>query len=56
MRWPVCAAAETEANLTAELAAAYAKDDPATIDGITELLNRNGQTELAQKLSGATHP
>jgi predicted Zn-dependent protease len=45
-----------EANLTAELAAAYAKDDPATIDGLAELLNRNGQTELSQKLSATTHP
>ena len=45
-----------EANLTAELAAAYAKDDPATIDSLTDLLNRNGQTELAGKLSGTGHP
>jgi tetratricopeptide (TPR) repeat protein len=45
-----------EANLTAELAAAYAKDDPATIDSLAELLNRNGQTELAVRLSGNAHP
>ena len=45
-----------EANLTAELAAAYAKDDPATIDSLAELLHRNGQAELAQKLSGTPHP
>ena len=44
-----------EGNLTAELAAAYAKDDPATIDGLTDLLNRNGQAELAQKLSGTAN-
>ena len=45
-----------EANLTAELAAAYAKDDPATIDSLAELLNRNGQTQLALRLSGKAHP
>ena len=45
-----------EANLTAELAAAYSKDDPATIDSLTDLLNRNGQGELAGKLSGTAHP
>ena len=45
-----------EANLTAELAAAYAKDDPATIDSIAELLHRNGQPQLAERLSGSPHP
>jgi tetratricopeptide (TPR) repeat protein len=45
-----------EANLTAELTAVYAKDDPATLDGLAGLLNRNGQTELAQKLIGSAHP
>jgi predicted Zn-dependent protease len=45
-----------EANLTAELAAASAKDDPATMDSLAELLNRNGQAELALKLAGAAHP
>lgn len=45
-----------EANLAAELAAAYAKDDPATLDNLAELLKRNGQTELAQKLTGSAHP
>jgi len=44
-----------EANLTAELAAAYARDDPATIDSLSELLNRNGQAELARKLSGTSN-
>ena len=43
-----------EANLTAELAAAYAKDDPATLDALQDLLNRNGQSELAARLSGTT--
>ena len=33
----------------------YAKDDPATIDSLAELLHRNGQSELAQKLSGTSH-
>jgi predicted Zn-dependent protease len=46
----------TEANLTAELVAAYAKDDPATIDSLAELLNLNGETELALRLSGRAHP
>ncbi len=45
-----------EANLTAELAAAYAKDDPATIDSLAEVLHRNGQEELAFKLSGKPRP
>jgi len=42
-----------EANLTAELAAAYAKDDPAILDGLSDLLRRNGQTELALRLGGS---
>ena len=45
-----------EANLTAELAAAYAKDDQATLDSLAALLTRNGQTEVAQRLSANAHP
>lgn len=45
-----------EANLTAELAAAYAKDDPAILDSLSDLLHRNGQAELAQKLAGTARP
>jgi predicted Zn-dependent protease len=44
-----------DANLTAELAAAYAKDDPATLDALQELLSRNGQAELAARLSSSVH-
>jgi len=40
-----------DANLTAELAAAYAKDDPATTERIVALLNTNGQTDLAKRLA-----
>ena len=45
-----------EADLTAELAAAYARDDPATIDSLAALLTRNGQTEMIQRLSTTAHP
>lgn len=41
-----------EANLTAELAADYGKDDPAMLQRIVDLLNSNHQTELAQRLAG----
>jgi tetratricopeptide (TPR) repeat protein len=39
-----------EANLTAEIAAAYAHDDPELLDDVEELLRRNGQPGLAEKL------
>ena len=45
-----------EADLTAELLRAYAKDDPQVMQSLVDLLNRNQQTELAQKLSSATAP
>lgn len=41
-----------DANLTAELAAAYAKDDPATLDALEGLLKQNGQADVAARLSG----
>jgi tetratricopeptide (TPR) repeat protein len=42
-----------EANLTAEIAAAYAHGDPQLLDDLEELLRKNGQPRLAEKLKGA---
>jgi tetratricopeptide (TPR) repeat protein len=41
----------TDANLTAETAAAYGKNKPEVMKELNDLLMRNGQTELAQRLS-----
>ncbi len=41
----------SDANLTAETAAAYGKNKPEVMKELNELLTRNGQTELAQRLS-----
>ena len=41
-----------EANLTAEIANSYARDDEELRAQITELLRRNGQSELAARLTG----
>jgi hypothetical protein len=38
------------ANLTAELLVTYSKDQPEAVQGVIDLLNRNQQQELAQKL------
>ena len=40
-----------EADLTAELAADYGKDDPAIVQRLTELLNSNHQGDLAGRLA-----
>lgn len=40
-----------DADLTAELAVGYGKSDPAITKGILDLLERNQQTELVQRLS-----
>lgn len=40
-----------EADLTAELIVDYSKDDKASVQRTVDLLNRNQQTELAQRLS-----
>ncbi len=40
-----------EADLIAELAVGYAKDDPTRVPRIVDLLHRNTQRELAQRLS-----
>jgi len=41
----------SEADLTAESLAAYGRNDPEVVQGLIDLLNRNGQGELAQRLS-----
>ncbi|HEY3618318.1 MAG TPA: tetratricopeptide repeat protein [Candidatus Sulfotelmatobacter sp.] len=41
----------SDANLTAETIAAYGRNNPAVMKELNELLLRNGQTELAQRLS-----
>ena len=41
----------TDADLTAETAAAYGRNNPALMKGLLDLLQRNGQAELAQRLS-----
>jgi tetratricopeptide (TPR) repeat protein len=40
-----------DADLTAELIGAYSKDDPEVLQGVIDLLGRNQQSDLAQKLS-----
>jgi tetratricopeptide (TPR) repeat protein len=40
-----------QADLTAELLVDYAKKQPEVVQGVIDLLNRNQQTELAQRLS-----
>ena len=40
-----------DADLTAETAAAYGRNNPDLMKGLLDLLQRNGQTELAQRLS-----
>jgi hypothetical protein len=39
------------ADLTAELLVAYAKNDPEAVHGVIDLLNRNEQKDLAQRLA-----
>lgn len=41
------------ADLSAETLAAYARNEPGMMRGLIELLNRNGQTSLAQRLAPA---
>jgi TolA-binding protein len=40
-----------DADLTAETAAAYGRNNAVLMKGLLDLLQRNGQTELAQRLS-----
>ena len=44
----------SDAKLTAEVAAAYGRNSPQVMKDLIELLRRNGQTELAQRLSPAS--
>jgi len=39
-----------DANLNAEVTAAYARNKPAVMQGLLELLRRNGQSDLAKRL------
>lgn len=41
-----------DADLTAETVAAYGRNEQDVMQGLIELLNRNGQSELAQRLAG----
>ncbi len=41
----------SDADLTAETMAAYGRNNPQIMKELNELLVRNGQTELAQRLS-----
>ncbi len=41
-----------DADLNAEAMAAYARGNPRLMDGLLDLLNRNGQTDLAKRLQG----
>lgn len=45
-----------DADLTAELLIDYSKKDPEVMRGTIDLLNRNQQTELAQRLSAKINP
>ena len=42
----------SDADLNAETAAAYGRNKPEFMKNLIDLLQRNGQTELAQRLSG----
>jgi Flp pilus assembly protein TadD len=46
----------SDADLTAETMAAYARNKPEVMKELIELLLRNGQTELAQRLSANLAP
>ncbi|MGC2161773.1 MAG: hypothetical protein WA634_07700, partial [Silvibacterium sp.] len=46
----------SDADLTAETAEAYGRDDSKLMQSLMELLNRNGQLELAQRLSADLKP
>lgn len=45
-----------DANLTAEIVAAYSRDDQEMMESLIDLLNRNGQEQLAQRLAGTPKP
>jgi tetratricopeptide (TPR) repeat protein len=45
-----------DADLTLETASAYGRDNPHLMQGILDLLKRNGQTDLAAHLAPTPHP
>jgi hypothetical protein len=45
-----------EADLTAETLDAYGRNDRDAMQGLMELLKRNGQGELAQRIAGDLKP
>jgi tetratricopeptide (TPR) repeat protein len=45
-----------DADLTLETAAAYGRDNPHLMQGILDLLKRNGQSQLAEQLSATPRP
>ena len=45
-----------DADLTAEVAAAYARNKPPVLQGLIDLLTRNGQFDLAKRLSANAGP
>ena len=45
-----------DARLTAEVLAAYARNEPEVIRALIDLINRNGESALAQQLSGNPNP
>lgn len=45
-----------EAELTVEVLAAYAHNDPEAINGLIDLVRRNGESDLAQRLSANRNP
>lgn len=46
----------SDADLNAEVLAAYAKNRPEIMQGLIALLTRNGQSDLAKRLSGSAAP
>jgi hypothetical protein len=46
----------SDADLNAEVLAAYAKNRPEIMQGLIDLLMRNGQSDLAKRLSGTAAP
>lgn len=45
-----------EADLTAEIAAAYSRDDQQLMDSLIELMHQNGRTDVVRRLTGVQRP
>jgi tetratricopeptide (TPR) repeat protein len=45
-----------DAELTAEVLASYARSEPEAMRALIDLLGRNGESDLAQRLAGNPHP